>query len=98
MVVRTHPGAYIDFDEAFEYYEEKQVGLGERFANEVNRTLIQIENHPLRARIIKGNYRIVNFKIFPFQIVYLYNKTLDRISISAIHHTAKHPKKKFRKF
>ena len=65
---------------------------------EADKIINLIQKHPIRARIIKGNYRAVNIPDFPFQIIYSYNKVMNRISVSALHHTSKHPKKRFRKF
>ena len=98
MELRTHQKANNDFFESYFYYEEKSQGLGENFYSEVKETYSVIQNHPLRHRILKSSYRVLNLKTFPFQIVYSYNKILERISIFSIHHNSKDPKKKFRKF
>ena len=95
--IRFHKKALLDFTESYDYYEEQSKGLGERFVTEADKIISLIQKHPLRARIIKANYRIVNIPDFPFQIIYTYNKALNRISLTAIHHAAKHPKKRFRK-
>ncbi len=96
--LRFHHKALIDFDESYKYYEQQSKGLGERFAAEVDERLMQIKLHPLKPKLIKANYRIVFTKIFPFQIVYTFNKTTGRISVLALHHNSKNPKKRFRKF
>ena len=96
--IRFHQKALMDFTESYDYYEDQSKGLGERFITEADKIIDLILKHPARARIIKGNYRIVNIPVFPFQIIYTYNKVLNRISVTAIHHAAKHPKKRFRKF
>ena len=98
MELRTHPKANIDFFESYFYYETSSAGLGERFYREVKSAYAHIKQFPLRQRIIKGNYRICNLKVFPFQIVYSYNKVTKIISVYAIHHNSKNPKKRFRKF
>ena len=98
MELRTHPEANNDFFESYFYYEKVTEGLGERFYEEVKEAYSNIEKNPLRKRLIKGNYRVYLLKRFPFQIVYTYNKVKERISIIAIHHNSKHPKKRFRKF
>ncbi len=98
MELRTHQKANEDFFDSYFFYETRSAGLGEDFYIEIQAAYAIIKKHPLRNRIIKGNYRVYNLKKFPFQIIYTYNKIRDRISISAIYHTSKNPKKRFRKF
>ncbi len=98
MQLRLHPLAYIDIIESYDYYESQTSGLGEKFVDQLRVTFQIIESHPLRARIIKGHYRLLNLDIFPFQIIYTFNKELKRISIASIHHASKDPRKRFRKF
>ena len=98
ITIRFHEKVLFDFTESYDYYEEQSKGLGERFVTEADKIINLIQKHPIKARIIKGNYRAVNIPDFPFQIIYSYNKVMNRISVSALHHTSKHPKKRFRKF
>lgn len=98
MNLRAHTLVSVDFIEAYDYYESKSKGLGERFITEIESAYLSIQKNPLRARIIKGAYRLVNLSVFPFQIIYTFNKNLNRISIVSIHHASKHPGKRFRKF
>ena len=98
MQLRTHPEANKDFQASYIYYETESAGLGEKFYNEIKDAYKYIKEFPLRNSIIKGSYRRISLKKFPFEIVYTYSKTLNRISISSIHHTSKHPQKRFRKF
>lgn len=97
-IIRFHTKALLDITESYDYYEEQSKRLGEKFISEADNFIDIIQNHPTRARIIKGNYRSVNLVIFPFQIIYTHNKFLKRVSIIAVHHAAKNPKKRFRKF
>ena len=98
ITVRFHPKALLDFTESYDYYENHSAGLGERFIAEADKVIAVVQQHPLRARTIKGNYRIINIHAFPFQIIYTFNKSMLRVSIIAAHHASKHPKKRFRKF
>ena len=98
MEIRFHKEALADITDSYDYYNKQQKGLGDRFMLEVEKKLNVIKSFPLRARIVYNSFRQVNIKVFPFLIVYTYNKSLKRISISAIHHSSKNPTKKFRKF
>jgi len=43
--------------DTWEWYEDKQVGLGDRFRNDVNKMIQEIENYPGRFPNKKGNFR-----------------------------------------
>ena len=96
--IRFHTKALLDITESYDYYEAQSKGLGERFIAEADNIIDIIQNNPTRARLIKGNYRAINLPTFPFLIIYNYNKLLKRVSVTAVHHAAKNPKKRFRKF
>ncbi|MBK7883111.1 MAG: type II toxin-antitoxin system RelE/ParE family toxin [Chitinophagaceae bacterium] len=98
MQFRVHPLAYNDFIESYDYYDLQVKGLGEKFYAELMTVFQMMESYPLRARMIKGHYRISNLNIFPFQIIYTFNKEIKRTSIVSIHHASKDPRKRFRKF
>ncbi len=93
-----HPKAYQDIIEAYEWYENQQQGLGDKFAKAVEKKILSITFSPL-ANSIKSNmdFREVLINTFPFIIVYKVNEIEKSIFISSIHHSSKHPKRKFRK-
>ena len=43
---RLHPLTKQDYDEAYEWYEDKQKGLGERFLKAVRKKIEEIVLHP----------------------------------------------------
>lgn len=93
-----HPLTEIDYNEAYEWYEDRSNGLGERFIkavrSKINDTLLYPE-----AYGSKGNrkFREAQVDFFPFLIIYKVNKKKKEIYIAAIHHAKKHPRKKYRK-
>ncbi|MGN6264373.1 MAG: type II toxin-antitoxin system RelE/ParE family toxin [Ginsengibacter sp.] len=95
---RFHPLTKQDYDEAYEWYEDRQKGLGERFLEAVRNKIEEILLHP-EAYSSKGNkkFREAEVDIFPFLIVYKINKRKKEIYIGSIHHAKKHPRKKYRK-
>ncbi|MEO7800421.1 MAG: type II toxin-antitoxin system RelE/ParE family toxin [Ginsengibacter sp.] len=93
-----HPLTKEDYNEAFEWYENKQKGLGERFLQAVRKKIEEIVLQP-EAYGTKGNkkFREAEISIFPYLLVYKLNKRKKEIYISSIHHSKKHPRKKYRK-
>ena len=95
---KFHPSISLDYTEAYEWYEEKEEGLGQRFFDAVGMKINQILLHPLHYSS-KGNetFREVSVDVFPYQIVYQINHDKKEIYISSIHHAKKSPKRKYRK-
>ena len=87
-----------DFNESFAWYESKKAGLGYEFMDLVENKILQIVDNPERYGS-KGNsrFREAHLRRFPFVIVFRIYKKKNEIFISAIHHTKKSPRKKYRK-
>ena len=95
---RLHPKTQNDYNEAFEWYEDKQKGLGERFMKAVRQKIEQVCINP-EVYSSKGNkkYREAPVEFFPFLIVYKVYKRKKVIFISSIKQKKKHPRKKYRR-
>jgi len=93
-----HPLIKQDYEDAYCWYEEKQKGLGERFIKAVRKKMDEIASQP-ESFGIKTNkkYQEAMIDFFPYVIVYKINRFSKEIYISSIHHTKKHPRKKYRK-
>ena len=86
-----------EFSAAYQWYEEQQTGLGERFEQEAERQIQKILAGPETYHLSKGNYRESLISRFPFTIVYVVNKRKKTIYISSIFHTSRNPKGKYRR-
>ncbi|HET7118909.1 MAG TPA: hypothetical protein VFI29_20625 [Hanamia sp.] len=93
-----HEKIQTDFNEGFAWYENKKKGLGFEFLNEIEGTINKIVAHP-GSFGSKGNplYREALLKGFPYVIVYRIYSRKKEIFISALHHTSKSPRKKYRR-
>lgn len=94
--VELHPLALHEYVNAYEWYENAQPGLGERFLEAVDIQLGKIAENPQHYSQIKGTYRQVKIPSFPFIIVFRVFPRKKFILICSIHHTSKHPRSKFR--
>jgi plasmid stabilization system protein ParE len=94
---KLHEKAYREYIEAYEWYEERQERLGDRFMNNVEKRLHQISEHPYHYPNKHGNYREAKVEDFPFMIVYEVFKQKQLIHIAAIYHGKRSPKSKYRK-
>lgn len=79
----------IDINEAREYYEQRDTGLGRRFAEEVYTTMQSLEDNPLMFQKRYGEYRMVTTKRFSYKVIYRVYKTY--VSIVAVQHPGRHP-------
>ena len=92
-----HPLADKEFNDAYQWYEQRLEGLGERFSEAIEHRLDQIVNDPLLFPETKNSYRAAKAETFPYLIVYKIDHKKKAILISAIYHTSRNPKKKYRK-
>lgn len=92
-----HPGATKEYLKAYRWYEQERRGLGERLEKMVEQRLSQIRLHPEHYRISKAPYREVSVDVFPYTIVYKLDKKGKLITISAVYHNKRNPRRKYRK-
>ncbi len=89
MNIVVLPQAADEFDDATDYYDQQQPGLGQRFRDEVDRHIRWIREHPDVPRPRPGGYRRVNLKVFPHYIAYLVRG--DEVWVLAVAHAHRRP-------
>ena len=95
---RLHPQANEDLANAYAWYEDKQVGLGERFLEKVHNKIGEVLQHPGWYGSKKKGYReTIISKRFPHLIVYKINHRKKEILIGSIFHASRDPKVKYKK-
>jgi len=90
------PRAFNELFEAWEWYENRQTGLGNRFRSDVNKKINEIESHPRRYRAKKESFREAHVKSFPYLIIYKINNKQKKIVIASIFHTSRNPSNKYK--
>jgi len=81
--------ARIEFDEATEWYERQQAGLGPRFVESVQRLLDRIAEQPDSFPVVHSTVREALVQRFPYCIYY--GEKSDQILVLAVFHTARDP-------
>jgi len=81
---------------AWEWYEERQRGLGDRFIEEISYRIGQIEQNPERYPTRYKYYKETPVPVFPFIIIYRLNRKKKLARIVSVFHTSLNPKKKFK--
>lgn len=70
LPVVLSPEAQTDYDEAFDWYEMRQRGLGVRFATAVERVFNSIAAMPNMHAVVYKNLRKAVVRTFPYSIFY----------------------------
>ncbi len=90
MKFAFHPEAEIEFNEAIDYYEEIELGLGYDFAIEVFGTIQRCIFFPKAWAVIEGDIRRSLVKRFPYGILYS-EENDNEIYIIAVMHLHRFP-------
>jgi plasmid stabilization system protein ParE len=88
--------ASIEFADAFVWYEEQQEGLGELFNIAVEDKLRQICNNPFHYKISNKKFHEALTEKYPYLIVYFVDEKNKLIIVTAIFHTSRNPRNKFK--
>jgi plasmid stabilization system protein ParE len=90
--------AYEEYIEAYLWYEEKQVNLGKRFMESIEKRLYQISEYPeYFGKRKSSRFREAKVEHFPYMVVYEFMKNERIIHIAAIYHSSRKPTGKYRK-
>ena len=90
MKFKFHPEAELEFREAIEFYEQREIGLGQDFSIQVYSTIQNITIYPLAWPVIEDDIHRCIVNRFPYGILYSIEK--DVIIILAVMHLRRNPK------
>ena len=84
-----------EYTSGFHYYEEQQVGLGNKFEKEADSLMNQLKTNPFLFQRKYKHYREAIFKRFPYFLVY---EILDNsIIIHSFFQANRNPKRKLKR-
>jgi hypothetical protein len=81
--------AILDIQEAFEWYEKQESGLGFEFIEEIESGYLKISKHPLHYTSINERFRRLRIR-FPYLVVYEIEG--ENIFINSERHISRKPK------
>jgi len=93
-IIQLKPAAILMAKDAYDWYEEQKIGLGDLFLAELSRCYSKLEKNPLHYQKLKNNYRHLVLDKFPYVLVF--EIIGDEVIIFAVFHTARNPKLKFK--
>ena len=89
--LRILPQAVGDATEAYLWYEERRPGLGEEFLDCVDECIERIRRDPELFEVLYEDYRRALVRRFPYVVFYEYAH--DSITLFAVFHSARDPRK-----
>jgi len=89
MKVEFLEPAYIEYQEAIDFYNLQSKGLGDKFILEIDRTISIIINYPESFTEYTKHTRKASVSVFPYNIIYTIHKSY--IEILAIAHQHRKP-------
>jgi len=90
--VVIEPRALVDIQDAIDYYESKQIGLGEYFYQVIDEHLDTISRNPF-FEIRYKDYRGLPTKNFPFIILYFLDEEIKKVFVLSVFNTSLNPSK-----
>ena len=89
LPVLLSEAARLEFDDAFDWYESKQAGLGVEFAAAVQDVFDRISQLPFLHSVVKEDVRRAVVRRFPYSV--FYRPEDDRIVVVAVFHDRRDP-------
>ena len=83
-----HTATEGDISDAYNWYEDKQEGLGERFLTELSTCYYQLETHPEYYSSVVKKYRRITLRHFPYIIAF--EIVNDTVFVYADFHNRRH--------
>jgi toxin ParE1/3/4 len=88
--VKFRPAAEADLQDAYDWYEGRQPGLGVEFIGEIDRCISNIVSQPKMYPVVHTNVRQAPVKRFPYCV--MYSDFKDEIVVFAAFPAARDPK------
>lgn len=89
MEVEFYEPAYIEYQEAIDFYNLQSERLGDKFITEIDKTITIIKNYPQSFSDYTKHTRKAVVNVFPYNLIYTIHK--NYIEILAIAHQHRKP-------
>lgn len=90
FILKVQLEATLDLQEAFDWYEIQQPGLGYEFIAEVENGFKKICSHPEYFKAINERFRRIKISRFPYLIIYEVENIT--VIINSVRHGSRKPK------
>jgi toxin ParE1/3/4 len=89
MTIVLDPEAQAEFDDGYDFYASRGVGLGEAFANRIQVVLDRIGAMPRQHRIVFENIRRAVVRGYPYCVYY--REEYSHVRVLSVFHTSRDP-------
>jgi toxin ParE1/3/4 len=90
--ILLEPDAILDIQEAIDYYDQQQAGLGKKFETVLNKHFATLQQNPF-FQIRYDRVHCLPLKNYPYMIHFTIGENEEIIIVRAVLHTALSPKK-----
>jgi hypothetical protein len=90
--VVIEPHALSDIQQAIDYYDIQQIGLGKKFMDALDKHIQTLRKNPF-YQIKYKDYRVLPIKKYPYSIIFYINETNQTAYIMAVFNTFQNPAK-----
>ena len=84
------PIALQDIQQAIDYYDDQQIGLGEKFEATLNKHLISLERNPF-FQVRYDDVHCLPMKKYPYMIHYTIDEAENEVTVRAVFSTHMDP-------
>ena len=92
FAVEYNPDFFNDLVQAVDWYNDRQIGLGERFFLKVREQTSKLSTSALLYAVRYDDVRCMRIEKFPYLVHYRLNKQTLTVKVEALFHTSRDPK------
>ena len=89
MKFQYHPEAAKELTSSIQYYDDKSVGLGAEFLDEIEECIAQVLTYPQSGSLLTNKSRRILLNRFPYEIIYDVSENV--MTIIAVKHLKRKP-------
>ena len=90
--VEYNPEFFNDLVQAVDWYNDRQIGLGERFFKKVRKGMAKLSTSALLYAVKYDDIRCMRIEKFPYLVHYRVDKQTLTVKVEALFHTSRDPK------
>jgi len=87
--VEYNPEFFHDLVQAVDWYNDRQIGLGERFSTEVRKQTAKLSTSALLFAVRYDDVRCMRIEKFPYLLHYRVNEHTLTVKVEALFHTSR---------
>lgn len=89
--------AQLEYETSIEWYADRSLKAATNFINEVDRAILLICTYPSRWRNAYKNFHELQFKKYPFTIIYTIEEDKELVIVTSVFHHKRNPRKRYKK-